>query len=99
MVGLAMTLEDMSCLHDAYEALDPDALIKSTTYILQFLWRDRTSSFDIVGPHHRTYLFFFYHSMESPKGRCVRFQVFYQGLSFSLSQAFYFTTSSLRQRC
>ena len=36
MVGLAMTHEDMSCLHDVYQALDPDALTKSTTYILQF---------------------------------------------------------------
>ena len=52
MVGLAMTHEDMSCLHDVYQALDPDALTKSTTYILQFLWRDLTSSFDVVGPYY-----------------------------------------------
>ena len=52
MVGLAMTHEDMSCLHDVYQALDPDALTKSTTYMLQFLWRDLTSSFDVVGPYY-----------------------------------------------
>lgn len=48
MVGLAMAHEDMSCLHNVYQALDPDALTKSTTYILQFLWRDLTSSVDVV---------------------------------------------------
>ena len=52
MVGLAMTHEDMSCLHDVYQALDPDALTKSTTYMLQFLWRDLTSPFDVVGPYY-----------------------------------------------
>ena len=36
-------------LHDVYQALDPDALTKSTTYIL---WRDLTSPFDVVGPYH-----------------------------------------------
>ena len=51
MVGLAMTHEDMSCLH-VYQALDPDALTKSTTYILQFLWRHLTSSFDVIGPYY-----------------------------------------------
>ena len=51
MVGLAMTHEDMSCLH-VYQALDPDALTKSTTYMLQFFWRDLTSSFDVVGPYY-----------------------------------------------
>ena len=52
VVGLAMTHEDMSCLHDVYQALDPDSLTKSTTYMLQFLWRDLTSRFDAVGPYY-----------------------------------------------
>ena len=33
-----------------YQTLDPDGLAKSTTYTLQFLWRDLTSPFGIVGP-------------------------------------------------
>lgn len=42
----------MSCLHDVYHALSPDELTKNTTYMLQFLWRDLTSCFDIVGPYY-----------------------------------------------
>lgn len=49
MVGLAMTHDDISCLHDVYQ---PDAFTKSTTYILQFLWRDLTSSFEVIGPYY-----------------------------------------------
>ncbi len=52
MIGLAMSYEDMSCLHDVYQGLTPDELSKTTTYILQFLWRDLTSSFDVVGPYY-----------------------------------------------
>lgn len=48
IVGLAMTSEDQASLHDIYRMLDGT---KSTqqTYILQFLWRDLTLYFDIVG--------------------------------------------------
>ena len=52
MVGLAMIHKDMSCLHDVHQALDSDALTKSTTYMLQFLWRDLTS-LDVEGPYCR----------------------------------------------
>ena len=38
-----MSHNDMANLLDVYQALDPDASTKSTTYILQFLWRDLTS--------------------------------------------------------
>ena len=51
VVGLAMSHEDMACLH-VYQTLDEDATTKSTTYILQFLWRDLTSPFDVVGPYY-----------------------------------------------
>lgn len=50
-IGLAMTYEDMPCLHDVCQALEPDASTKSTMYMLQFLWRDLTSSYDVVGPY------------------------------------------------
>lgn len=52
MVGIAMSYEELSCLHDVYQALSSDELTKSTTYMLQFLWRDLTSYFDIVGPYY-----------------------------------------------
>jgi hypothetical protein len=52
VVGLAMSHEDMACLHDVYQTLDEDATTKSTTYIMQFLWRDLTSPFDVVGPYY-----------------------------------------------
>ena len=52
VVGLAMSHDDMACLHDVYQTLDEDATTKSTTYIMQFLWRDLTSPFDVVGPYY-----------------------------------------------
>jgi len=45
-----MSAEDQSMLHDVFQLLDKDHRTKQTNYILQFLWRDLTSSFDIVGP-------------------------------------------------
>ena len=45
MVGLAMTHEDMSCLHDVYQALDPDALTKSTTYMHARIFMERFNFF------------------------------------------------------
>ena len=50
IVGLAMTTEDQASLHDIYRTLDGTESTRQTSYILQFLWRDLTSSFDIVGP-------------------------------------------------
>ena len=52
VVGFSMSHDDMANLLDVYQALDQDAASKSTTYILQFLWRDLTSSFDVVGPYY-----------------------------------------------
>ena len=46
-----MSPDDMSSLHDAYQLVDETSASKQTSYILQFLWRDLTSSFDIVGPY------------------------------------------------
>ena len=39
----------MANLLDVYCTLDQGAATKSTTYVLQLLWRDLTSSFDVVG--------------------------------------------------
>ena len=46
-----MTSNDQASLNDVYKLLkDPDDS-KHTSYILQFLWRDLTSGYDIVGPY------------------------------------------------
>ena len=49
-IGLAMTPGEMSSLHDIKSHND-DTETEHTFYILQFLWRDLTSSFDIIGPY------------------------------------------------
>ena len=49
LIGLAMNAEEQCSLADVYQLFD-DA-VKQTSYILQFLWRDLTSKYDIVGPY------------------------------------------------
>ena len=52
-MGLAMSSNDQASLTDVYKVLkDPDSS-KQTSHniILQFLWRDLTSDYDIVGPY------------------------------------------------
>ena len=51
IIGLAMSPDDMSSLHDACQLVDQTSASKQTSYILQFLWRDLTSSCDVVGPY------------------------------------------------
>ena len=51
LMGLAMTPQDMSSLNDIYTLLQNSETSKQTSYVLQFLWRDLTSKFDIVGPY------------------------------------------------
>jgi hypothetical protein len=53
MVGLAMDPKDIPTLAD----LDPDNYEeedRAAEYFLQFLWRDLTSNFDVIGPHYST---------------------------------------------
>lgn len=49
--GLAMTSKDLCSLNDIYRFLQQPETPKQTSYILQFLWRDLTSNYDIVGPY------------------------------------------------
>ena len=51
IVGFAMSSDDFSSLHDVYEGLDLDEKCQKTTYVMQFLWRDLTSDFDVIGPY------------------------------------------------
>jgi hypothetical protein len=50
IIGTAMDYHDMSSLADIYQFIEKDEAAQ-TSHILQFLWRDLTSSFDIVGPY------------------------------------------------
>jgi len=50
LIDLAMNPKDMASLNDICKILkDPE--VNATSYILQFLWRDLTSYYDIVGPY------------------------------------------------
>jgi len=51
IIGLAMNAEDQASLHDVYELFYKDKPVEQTAYIMQFLWRDLTSSYDIVSPY------------------------------------------------
>lgn len=46
-----MSSDDLRSLHDVYEGLDDEENCHKTTYILQFLWRDLSSDFDVLGPY------------------------------------------------
>ena len=63
VIGLAMTPEDMSSLHDIYLTLNSEESQRQATYMLHFLWRDLTSCFDVVGPY--------YSSAESVKSKFI----------------------------
>lgn len=50
--GLSMTDSEMSGLHDIFETVRPDGNTLRASYVLQFLWRDMTGSFDVLGPYY-----------------------------------------------
>ena len=50
LIGLSMRHEEMASLADIFRTLDCNSA-KQTSHILQFLWRDLTSDFDIIGPY------------------------------------------------
>ena len=49
-VGHAMTADDMSSLQDVYDKLKGPKSVKAS-FIMQFLWRDLTSDYDVIGPY------------------------------------------------
>lgn len=51
LMGLAMTSKDLASLNDVYSLLQNSEANKQTSCVLQFLWRDLTSEYDIVGPY------------------------------------------------
>ena len=50
-IGHAMTPQQMLTLHDVYEVLEDDKTSK-TSYVLQTLWRDLSSDYDIIGLYY-----------------------------------------------
>ena len=50
LIGLSMRKEEMASLGDIFQTHESDCPAQ-TDHILQFLWRDLTSDFDIVGPY------------------------------------------------
>lgn len=46
-----MSPDELPTLCDVYQCVQADCKTNQTSYILQFLWRDLTSTFDIVGPY------------------------------------------------
>ena len=49
-LGLAMTEDEFHNLHDVFQTLQSTDPVPAE-YTLQFLWRDMTSSYDIIGPY------------------------------------------------
>ena len=42
----------MATLQDVYESLDATEKTSKTSYVLQTLWRDLSSDYDIIGPYY-----------------------------------------------
>ena len=51
VVGFAMSSDDFASLHDVYEGLELGEKCQKTSYVLQFIWRDLSSDFDVIGPY------------------------------------------------
>ena len=47
----AMSPEELPWLHDVFMSVSEDFDQQKTSYILQFLWRDLMSKFDVIGPY------------------------------------------------
>lgn len=51
ITGFAMCSDDLISLHDVYKGIIEDERCQKTVYIIQFLWRDLSSDFDVLGPY------------------------------------------------
>ena len=50
--ALAIDSEELPTINDLFKELkDKDKMPKATEYVLQFLWRDLSSKFDVIEPH------------------------------------------------
>ena len=62
-IGHSMTHDELASLCDVYAVLQPEYSKRQTTYVLQTLWRDLTSDFDVIGPHYTNDSPFSHHSL------------------------------------
>lgn len=46
-----MTSDQLSTLHDVFREMDDGFRTNNTSYVLQFMWRDLSSKFDVIGPY------------------------------------------------
>ena len=49
-----MTPQEWPILHDVFESLDTQSNAARCSYVLQTMWRDLTSPYDIIGPYFTT---------------------------------------------
>ena len=47
-----MTHDELASMADVYSVLSPDYKKRETMYVLQMLWIDLASGFDIIGSHY-----------------------------------------------
>lgn len=50
-IGTAMTPKEESSLCDLYENDGSENQLQGASYVVQYLWRDLTSKYDIIGPY------------------------------------------------
>ncbi|XP_067042166.1 uncharacterized protein [Acropora muricata] len=53
-IGHSLTPDDMVSLHDIYEELNANQKKMRASYVFQFLWRDLSSEFDVIGPYFKS---------------------------------------------
>ncbi len=46
-----MSSDEFVSLHDVYAGLNDEEKCQKTSYMLQFLWRDLSSDFSVIGPY------------------------------------------------
>jgi hypothetical protein len=51
-VGVAMSKDDCCEIRDIFAKADTDSQPLATQYIVQFLWRDLSADFDVIGPYY-----------------------------------------------
>ena len=51
IIGFSLSSDDFISLHDVYKGLSSEEKCQQTSYVIQFLWRDLSSDFDVVGPY------------------------------------------------
>ena len=64
IIRLAMDPDEMASLHDIYFTHASNNKLQQTSYIMQFMWRDLTSAFDLVGPYYQSVLACVYDTMK-----------------------------------